>query len=193
MRLPARRCLAALVVAAGSIVCAAAPARAELQSVYVLPGSVCNATIAFCEAGTQVYIILPQDYATCSAELTATASGVAEPLQCGWPLYEDGVVGVDVQWNRGGCAQLIQDGGSASARTPLWSYGASSDSSAPATCSTIDESFTMTINFVPCPGTSFQITADVKGNANGTYNSSYNVNATGPCAGAFDVIAVEGP
>lgn len=197
-----RRGLVALVGALVPLVVATVPVHAELDSVYALPWAICsNGT---CTAETTVHLLLPADYAACVATLTAaqflpnTAPNVAGAPPgsaavdaCDSLSSEDASLTAWAQWTPGGCVsngstQAIENG-----RFPIWnsSVGGSTTSTS---CSTIDSAFTQAFSLVDCPGTTFQVTSEIKGFANGTYQSNYQVTGSGTCATAFDVLVVEG-
>jgi len=172
------------------------PVHAALESAYVMPGTPCigpyPGNVYQCHAGMEVHLLLPNDYAVCTALAQAGPQG---PMECGGTATaeEDAVVDVSAGWDLGSCVSPDFPYGHSWQMNPLLTpEPPGSNTSAPATCSTIDSSYTQTFVMVGCPGTSFTVTADMKGNNDGTFLGSYNVSATGPCAGLFDVFVVEG-
>jgi hypothetical protein len=196
------RRLIAGAVALVPLVCLATPAHADLEAVYALPWAICD-THGSCTARTAVHVLLPSDYATCVAALTAAdqlggSDTNVGPLslevdECGAPDRQDAFVEAWAQWISGSCVGSPSAQSTVSGNFPLWSTGSGGANSAAPSCATMDSSYTQTFTMPGCPGTSFQVTVDVRGNADGSYKSAYAVNGSGPCASAFDVVAVEGP
>jgi len=192
-RLRGHRRLVAATLACASLVVVATPAHAALEAVYVIPGPVCAYTFPYqCDARTDVHVLLPPGYAVCTAELELTELSFAVD-DCSSRDLKDAYLEVELQWDPGSCASLQDHWATVRGSSPLWSIGAQTDVSAGSTCSSIDYAITQSFSVPACSGTTFQVTADIRGNADGTYSSSYNVTGSGSCAGEYDIIAVEGP
>ena len=163
--------------------------HADLESVYVLPKAPCQPYqpdyANLCKAQTIVYVLPPTDYADCLALVTAKQL-------YGWCLGTDVVVDANLAWVPGGCASSAGGGYYVKTFAQLWAEGSGGYTSAPTTCSTIDVAYTQNVSLPSCPGTTFQVTAEIKGNADGSFTGGYKVNGSGTCAGAFDILVVEG-
>jgi len=184
-----RRIAAALLLGSLSLLYGVKPAHAEFDSVFVYsqPPACFTDPVSgqrTCAATTWVHVVDPAQYAACVALMTEGAySGCGEGRL-------DAEVYAAVIWTPGACASFA--GSSFAVRgAPVWTLGAGGGSSAPPTCSTVDYSYTQTFTLAACPGTTFQVTADMKGNADETWKGSYSINSSGPCAGLFDVAVSE--
>src|SRR5947209_19320816 len=105
-----------------------------------------------------------------------------------WPSSRDNLW-IALSWFPGSCASSLYTNIVYDTAGPGFTLGPGGNTSAPASCSTIDFSYTQ--EFVSdCPGTSFEVTADVRGNSDGTYSNHYAVVGTGPCATLYDVVTV---
>lgn len=186
------RALGALAIAVVTLVGVVTPARADLESVYTFSNlPACWPDINSCSASTWVHIVTPAEYADCVAWATeASATDQVTVGNCDIPARLDAEVLVSLIWTPGSCATYAGSGDEVYGSS-LWSIGSGGYTSAPATCYTVDHAFTQTFTLAGCPGTSFQVTADVKGNADRTYSFSYSVNGSGPCATLYDVFVSE--
>lgn len=185
----------AMSVALAAVVSGVTPVHATLEAQYVVQGSPCHPLAGQpteCHAGMELHLLLPNDYAVCTALAVDPDAG---PTECGGTtITQDAVAFVDVGWYLGSCAQREYGGGNYWHSSLVWGDSPPGQNvSAAQTCSTIDSAYQQTFNVANCPGTSFTVTVDMKGNNDGTFLGSYNVVASGTCAGLFNVFVAESP
>jgi len=191
----ARRCIAGLFAAVVAGLPMAAHASV-LPEYGTQPGLACKAST--CAVRATLRLLTPPDYAACVALSEAGSANECDPAVLASSIQ------VDLDWNSGGCAQLVGHGAYPQIGTGFIQLNGADNSAAP-TCAAVDASYYFGVAFpsanlgasiddsgTPClPGgncagqTTFELTLDVTGYANGTYSVTSSVTSNGEFASAF--------